>query len=58
MKAIKKLALMVLVATVLTTLAITVNYYSNVEKNSAHMQATGHELIDGEWRTKEWSEMD
>ena len=50
MEAIKKLALMALVATVLTTLAITVNYYSNVEKNSAHMQATGHELIDGEWR--------
>ena len=50
MKHVKELALMVLVATVLTTLAITVNYYSNVEKNSAYMQATGHELIDGEWR--------
>ena len=50
MKVIKELALMVLVATVLTTLAITVNYYSSVEKNSAYMQATGHELIDGEWR--------
>ena len=58
MEAIKKLALMTLVATVLTTLAITVNYYSNVEKDSAYMQATGHELIDGEWRSKEWSEMD
>ena len=50
MKVIKKLALMTLVATVLTTLAITVNYYSNVEKDAMHMQATGHELIDGEWR--------
>ena len=50
MEAIKKLALMTLVATVLTTLAITVNYYSNVEKDAMHMQATGHELIDGEWR--------
>ena len=41
MKVIKKLALMVLVATVLTTLAITVNYYSNVEKDAHYAEVHG-----------------
>ena len=41
MEAIKKLALMVLVATVLTTLAITVNYYSNVEKDAHYAEVHG-----------------
>ena len=50
MKHVKELALMLLVATVLTTLAITMNYYSNIKKDAHYMQVTGHELIDGEWR--------
>lgn len=41
MKVIKKLALMVLVATVITTLAITVNYYSNIEKDAHYSEVHG-----------------
>ena len=58
MKAIKEFLICLTVGIIIGASFVAVNYYSNVEKNSAHMQATGHELIDGEWRTKEWSEMD
>lgn len=41
MEVIKKLALMVLVATSLTTLAITVNYYTNIEKDAHYAEVHG-----------------
>ena len=41
MEVIKKLALMVLAATVLTTLAITVNWYSNIEKDNHYAEIYG-----------------
>ena len=58
MKVIKEFLICLTVGLIIGATFVTVNYYSNVEKDSIYMQATGHELIDGEWRTKEWSEMD
>lgn len=58
MKHVKEFLICLTVGLVVGAAFVVVNYYSNVDKNSIYMQATGHELIDGEWRSKEWSEMD
>ena len=50
MKHVKEFLICLTVGIIIGVAFVAVNYYSNVEKNSAYMQATGHELIDGEWR--------
>ena len=50
MKYVKEFLICVTVGVIIGATFVAVNYYSSVEKNSAYMQATGHELINGEWR--------
>ena len=50
MKVIKEFLICLTVGLIIGATFVTVNYYSNVEKDAMQMQATGHELIDGEWR--------
>ena len=50
MKHVKEFLICLTVGLVVGAAFVAVNYYSNVEKDAHYMQATGHELIDGEWR--------
>ena len=50
MEHVKEFLICLTVGLVLSAAFVAMNYYSNVEKNASYMQATGHELIDGEWR--------